>query len=535
MKTGKGRVGMHRLQEFVRLSREGFAVQKVAKLLGMSPNTERVYRRGLMAAGLLAGTGALPELDTLKAAVTAHIHFRESPHHVSSVESHRAAIESHWKRGLGARAIYEHLRIGDESFGGSYAAVKRMVRHQDAAKPVTPEDVVLRVETGPAEVAQVDYGEIGNVIHPETKKLCRAWIFVMVLAYSREVYSEIVLDQKMETWWMCHVHAFEFFGGVPKRIVPDNLKTAVTKAAFSSSDVADLSHSYRELARGYGFIVDPTPAYSPEKKGKVESWIKYAKHSFFKGREGEALESLRAQYTIWLRGVASERLHGGTGMKPRELLDEEKTHLRPLPPERPEVVLWKWAKVHRDCHIQVERHQYSVPWKLLGKKVLVKLTPKMVDIQFEDTRVALHERGSTTGRFVRCTNETHLPEGRRDFRQQSEPYWLERAEAVGPETLQYCKAIFDSDAELSLLRVVQSVVSHLESFPKIRAEGASKRAHHFRNFRYAGIRKILKEGLDQKPLTESFPSDWDHRTPVYSRLAEFSSPAAKKAVPHETH
>lgn len=110
----------------------------------------------------------------------------------------------------------------------------------------------------------------------------------MVLGHSRHMFCKVVFDQKIETWLELHVEAFDFFGGSPKVVVPDNLKAAVIRNAFGiGGDDTELNRSYRELARHYGFKIDPTPPYSPKKKGKVESAVKYVKGNALRGREGE--------------------------------------------------------------------------------------------------------------------------------------------------------------------------------------------------------------------------------------------------------
>ena len=131
--------------------------------------------------------------------------------------------------------------------------------------------MAIPVETEPGEVAQVDFGEVGRLFDPETQRLRRAWAFVMVLGFSRQMVVRVVFDQKLTTWLRLHVEAFEELGGVVRTVVPDNLKAAVIRAAFGVSSSTALNRSYRELARHYGFKVDPTPPYAPQKKGKVES------------------------------------------------------------------------------------------------------------------------------------------------------------------------------------------------------------------------------------------------------------------------
>ncbi len=219
---------MHRLQEFVRLHRLGTGAREVARLLQMSPNTERSYRLALEAAGLLQGPASpLPPLDALKAAVQAK---RPPPaqaaHETSSIEAWREQVKALWKQGMTARPIYDRLRQEEGAFQGSYWAVKRLCRRLARQRGVRAADVAIPVETGPGEVAQVDFGYTGRLLCPDTHVLRHAWVFVMVLGYSRHLFAEVVFDQKATTWLQLHRRAFEAFGGVVQTLVPDNLFAA---------------------------------------------------------------------------------------------------------------------------------------------------------------------------------------------------------------------------------------------------------------------------------------------------------------------
>jgi transposase len=286
---------MHRLQELVRLHRMGVGDRETARLLGMGPNTERQYRQALAQAQLLDGDAEqVPELETLKAAVLEHAPPKLPPQQLSSVGEWRPRIEQLLDNGLGPRAIFDRLRVDHSDFKGSYASIKRLARTIRRERGVQPDELAIPVETDAGDVAQVDFGYAGQLWDPEAKALRRAWVFVMVLGYSRHMFADVVFDQKTETWLRLHVAAFKSFGGVPQTIVPDNLKAAVVRAAFAIDEDSDLNRSFRELARHYGFRVDPTPPRAPKKKGKVEASVKYVKHNALAGRAGEDVTVARA-------------------------------------------------------------------------------------------------------------------------------------------------------------------------------------------------------------------------------------------------
>jgi transposase len=382
---------MHRLQELVRLHRRGMGAREVARLLRMSPNTERQYRVALKAAELLDGKDSLlPELEVLRRAVEQAFPKVVPAQTVSSVEKWAEAIEKMVEAGATPTAIYDRLRLEEETFCGSLSAIKRFCRHIKRVRGIQAEDVAIPVETPPGQIAQVDFGYVGKLYDPQTKQLRKAWVFVMVLGFSRHMFARIVFDQKVETWIQLHIDAFAKFGGVPEIVVPDNLKSAVIRAAFAVDEATMLNRSYRELARYNGFLVDPTPVRDPKKKGKVESAVKYVKHNFFRSRRDrvDAVE-LQTRLEQWMDDIAGQRRHGTTQKRPLEVFEEvERAALQCLPDRPYEIVIWRAHKVHRDSHIAFDKALYSAPWKLIGQEVLVRATASSVTLYSADVRVA---------------------------------------------------------------------------------------------------------------------------------------------------
>jgi transposase len=495
------RVDMDRLQELVRLHRMGTGAREVARVLGMSPNTEREYRLALTAEGLLAGeVGDLPMLEVLRAAIERRLPSTAPPQMVSSIESLRDKIEDFAEKGLKPQAIYDRLKLEDKDFTASFWAVRAVWRKWKKALGVRAEDVAIPVETAPGEVAQVDFGYVGKLYDASSGQLRKAWAFVMVLGYSRRMVVRICFDQKIETWLRVHVEAFAELGGAPATIVPDNLKAAVVRAAFGVDGAASLNRSYRELARHYGFKIDPAPIYAPKKKGKVESGVKYVKGNYFAGRDGNDADETKRELQRWVDEIANRRLHGTTHRRPIELFaEEEASVLRPMPARRYELVVWHKARVHQDSHVAFDKRLYSVPWRLIKQEIWLRASPSTIDLYAEDVRVATHSR---RGRSPRSTCDEHLPEDRAPWRHRHRAYWEDRADKIAPEVGVYIRAVFDSDEVLSMLRVVQSMVAHLEKFPVERAVATCLRASHHASYQYKTIKNILRDGLDLKPLAK---------------------------------
>jgi len=512
---------MHRLQDLVRLHRQGLPVREIARLLRMGRNTIARYRKALAAAELLDGsTDDLPEISILRQAVELHAPRTLPSQQQSSIERWLPLIDAKFEQGVSPTPIYDFLRLEHEDFDGSLSAIKRRCAALRRTRGVQPDDVTMPVETDPGDVAQVDFGYVGKLYDPDQGVLRKAWVFVMTLGHSRHMAARIVFDQKVETWIRLHVECFEELGGTPKTLVPDNLKAAVIRAAFGVDDETSLNRSYRELARHYGFVVDPTPPRSPEKKGKVENAVRYVKSNYFKAHAPEDIRDARKGLARWLIEVAGQRRHGTTAKKPAEVFEhDERPHLLSLPRESFDLVAWQEAKVHRDCHVVFRGEFYSVPWSLVGQQVDLRVARSAVVIYHEDQHVCVHDR---VRRGQRSTIESHLPDQRSSLRKRSREYWESLADAIGEPVGDYVRAIFDSDDVLSKLRIVQAIVTHLQTFPQERARAACRRALHYRNFTYAGIKDILRRGIDLVPLPgggNKLEDHWSHK-PRFSRVPE---------------
>lgn len=315
------------------------------------------------------------------------------------------------------------------------------------------------------------------------------------------MYCDLVFGQKIETWLRLHRSAFEFFGGVPAVIVPDNLKSAVIRAAFGAGDEVVLNRSYRELARHYGFKIDPTPPRAPQKKGKVERAGRYVKHNCLATMESVDINADRKALTRWNNEIAAKRRHGTTGKVPLDVFrEQEQPALLPLPKTAYVLTVWKRARVHRDTHVQIRGAFYSVPWGLIGTDVWARCTKAAITIYSSDTMVCTH---STRQRGERATLPKHLPDHRGELRHRSRNHWTRLAEAMGPEVRELVDAVFDSDDVLHQLRKVQAIVGHLQSFPVARARAAARRALHFGCLEYGAIKNILRKGLDLEPWAEA--------------------------------
>jgi transposase len=325
------------LVELVRLLRAGASDRTLTRVLRHNRRTVVKYRVWAEQQGFLAGEA--PTAALLQRAHTASFPVVPPPQQRSSVAAYQEEIAAYRARGLEAAAIRARL---EEAHGHpvSYSAVWRLVRRlatTDARETrKASREAVVRVEVKPGSEAQVDFGYAGLSVDPRSGAVRKTWVFVMVLAFSRHLYAELVFDQREETWLLCHQHAFAFFGGVPERVVPDNLKAAVVRASFTEPEA---SRAYRERAEHYDFLIDPNPPRSPHLKGKVEQGgVHYVKRNYLAGRcalesPPQSVETLNGGLRVWCLEVAGRRLHGTTKQQPLERCQSvEQAALRPLPP-----------------------------------------------------------------------------------------------------------------------------------------------------------------------------------------------------------
>lgn len=471
------------VREIVRRMQHGETDRRIARDLELSRNTVRKYRKWARREGLLARGQELPGpkdfQDRLERAAPP---CPAGP--ASSAEPYRAFIVEKRKEGVELTALLGLVR--ERGFQGSYSSLRRFVAKLEPKRP----EVFVRVETAMGEEAQVDFGAVSSVIDADTGKPRKAWVFVMTLSWSRHQYAEVVFDQRVETWIALHVRALEYFQGVVKRITLDNLKAGIVKASIHDPEV---QRSYRELAEHYGFLISPCRPATPRHKGKVESGVHYVARNALAGRKFSSLAAINGHLARWVEEVAGRRVHGTTQEVPLERFEKEREHLAPLPRTRYEVVTWKRAKLHPDCHVVFDYSYYSAPHRFVGQTMLVRATPRRVEIFLEHERVSSHARATRRGQ--RLTNQDHYPPDK-VLGFLPEPHRLRAAaHRVGPRTEEFIERLL-GDRPLDRLRGAQGSLRLEKKYGAERLEAACDRALRFDELRYSTVKGILERGLE---------------------------------------
>ncbi|MGE4096173.1 MAG: IS21 family transposase, partial [Candidatus Binatia bacterium] len=322
---------------------------------------------------------------------------------------------------------------------------------------------------------------------------------VAVLGASGYTYAEATWTQSLPEWIGAHSRAFEFFGGVPTIVVPDNLKSGVQRAHLYEPD---LNPTYQDMAAHYGIAVIPARSRKPRDKAKVENavlqverWILAClrHHTFL------SLSALNTAIQTLLARLNQRPFKKLPGSRHSAFVALDQPALRPLPVMPYEYAEWKKARVNIDYHIEVDRHYYSVPYQLVHQQVDVRLTAQCVECFVKGKRVSSHRRSSLPGQHT--TQTAHMPKAHQHYAQWTPERVLRWAEQTGPATGCVINAILASRTHPQQgFRSCLGILRLGKTYGKERLEAACAHAHALTAYTYRSVESILRHGLDQRPL-----------------------------------
>jgi transposase len=475
----------------------GRSLNEMSGSLGVDRKTIRKYVAPAIAAGITPGGPArgeaewqelvrewFPELaDTRLRQVT-----------WPAIGGHHDYIVGQMKAGVRMSTIHQRLR-DEQGLAASVASLRRYVAANVPEEARRSQVTVWSPRPAEAgEQAQIDYGQLGRWLDPLTGKLRTVWAFVMVLACSRHMFVRPVLKMDQRAWTECHVEAFAFFGGVPARLVPDNLKTGVDKPDLYDPKV---NRSYAELAAHYGCLVDPARALKPRDKARVERPMPYVRDSFWRGREFTSLERMQAEAARWSAEVAGRRqCRPLEGAAPAAVFETvEKDALRPLPAGPFVLATWATAKIGPDIHAQVDKVLYSVPWRHIGKTADVRITGSMVQFFIGGELVKSHPR-KVRGKQ---TDFADYPPEKIAFHMRTPAWCRRKAAVIGPACEQLIGELL-ADNALYRLRAAQGVIGLADKHDPGRLEAACAKAIAAGDPSYRTVRGILAAGAERDQL-----------------------------------
>jgi len=399
---------------------------------------------------------------------------------------YRPVVESKLEAGLSAQRIWQDL-VSEHGFGGSYESVKRFVRHLRGGRQLP----FRRIESPPGAEAQVDFGRGGWIVDDNGKRR-RPHVLRVVLSFSRRGYSEGVWRQDTESFLRCLENAFLWFGGVPRTLVIDNLRAAVSQADWYDPE---LNPKLEQFSRHYGTVILPTKPGTPRHKGKIENSIDYLHGNALRGHVFESLAAHNGHLRQWESQVADHRIHGTTRRQVQALFEEhERGALLPLPEHRFPVFEEARRKVQRDGHITVARSYYSVPPEYLAREVWVRWDGRLVRI-YNDRfqQISIHCR-VRPGAF--STQRTHLASEKISSVERGAEYLLGRARLIGPWSALWSRQMLEARG-IAGMRVLQGFLALAKRFPPVVLEEACRQAARQQRWRLRHLRRLCQQAPAQ--------------------------------------
>jgi len=423
----------------------------------------------------------------------------------SKCEPFGEVIEAKVDQGLSAKRIYQDL-VSEYGFEAKYHSVRRFVRRLGQTRPLP----FRRMECGPGEEAQVDFGRGAPILQPNGKRR-RPHVFRIVLSHSRKGYSEAVFRQSTEAFIGALENAFHHFGGAPKTLVVDNLKAAVLKADWFDPDLNPKIQSFGEH---YGTVILPTKPRTPRHKGKIEAGVKYVQSNGLKGRSFSSLEEENAFLLEWENSVADTRIHGTTRQQVGKVFGEaEREALLPLPVERFPFFQEAQRSVHRDGHVEVDKAYYSIPPEYLGHRVWVRWdshTVRIFDQRMQ--QVAIHAKREP-GRFA--TEPAHIASEKINSVERGAAWLLNKVSLIGSHAQHWAEAML-AERGIQGVRVLQGLRSLADRHPGESIEKACQIAHTHGAYRLRFIRALIKR---EAPKQEQFEFIQEH--PIIRSLSDY--------------
>jgi len=415
------------------------------------------------------------ELHEIAAAVFRKIHLSEKNAGTSANEKvllpHKETI-SGWLHEDDLTLTKVHIKLQRMGVQVDYGALYRFARKylEFGGKKVT----VRMAETAPGEVAEVDFGRLGLVYDPASGKTRVLHALVVTLVMSRHQYVYATHRQNIEALIAGIEAAFEFFGGVTRRLVIDNMKAAVVKADRYEPV---FNRMFLEYSEHRGFIIDPAPVRSPTAKATVERQVPYVRENFFKGEKFIDRDHVQREAENWCRTTAGFRIHGTTRKRPVVVFEEEeRSHLKPLSAERFDVPIWSVCKVHPDHHIRFGHALYSLPTGYIGKEVGVRGDSRLVRIYHNEQIIKTHPK-KAKGR--RSTDFADYPKEKSAYAMRDCQYYIRKGGEKGESVGKFMEALFAGDFPWARMREAQKLIRLTERYGVEKVEAACTRALAF--------------------------------------------------------
>lgn len=482
-------ISMRKIKEILRLIvKMKLSPRNVSKALGIGRSTIQDYLSRFEEAAL-----TLEDIDSLtEDELERRLFPIASSGHNRPLPCWAAMHQEHRKQNVTLQVLWEEYRVQNPD-GLSYSRFCEL--YKEYSKTV---DISMRQIHKAGEKMFVDYcGKTMEIIDRTTGECKHAQIFVAVLGASNYLYAEATWSQQLSDWISSHVRALEFFGGVPRAIIPDNLKSGVTKPWYYDPDI---NPSYAEFARHYQTAILPARVRKPRDKAKAEAGVQFVQRwllAKLRHRRFYELSELNQAIKELLTDLNNRPFKKLEGSRRSMYEALDKIALNPLPETRYEFALWKDAKVNIDYHVEFKKFFYSVPWQEAHQKVRIRATANTIEIFKRDRRIAVHIRKYTGDNY--STLEEHMPPHHK-FVKWPPSKLVYLAGKIGHSVKTVVEEILKSRrhpeqgfrSALGLLRLGKSLGED-------RLENACRKAIDLGCPRYKSVRSILETGQDKIP------------------------------------
>ena len=476
----------------------GRSQAQVADSLGVDRKTVRKYTAPAIAAGMVPGGAALAEAQWVALVRGWFPELVDTSLRQSSWPAIAVFHDTIGKQVGEVTVSTIHQRLRDEhGLAVSLSSLRRYIAVNLPEQSLAEQVTVLRPDVPAGEEAQVDYGMLGMWWDPARQARRRVWAFVMVLAASRHMFVRPVLTMDQQAWNAAHVAAFAFFGGVPARVVPDNLKAGVAKPDLYDPKI---NRAYAELGAHYGVLIDPARVFKPKDKARVERPMPYVRDSFWRGREFTSLAQMQTDAVRWSSEVAGQRACRPLGgAAPAAVFAATEQHtLAALPVREFELASWSRPKVGPDIHVKVGKALYSVPWQHIGQHLDARATNKTVELFRDNVLVKTHITATAAagGRQGRMTDYGDYPPEKIAFHMRTPTWCRQRADQIGPGAVALIAELLEVNA-LFRLRAAQGVLGLADKHTPERLEDACSLAVAVGDPSYRTVKGILAAGTDR--------------------------------------
>lgn len=496
-----GRLTMRRIRDVLRLKfAQGLSERAIATSLGLGKGSVGAYLRRAREAGL---SWPLPDdLDDDSLELLLFPASPPVPDPNRPVPDWSVIDKELRRRGVTRMLLWQEYRAQrPDGFGYTWYCT-----HFDAWKGrVRPS---MRQTHVGGEKVFVDFsGDTVDVVDPDTGEVDAAKLFVAAMGASSYTYAEAVASEGLEDWTGAHTRMFRYLGGVPKAVVPDNLKSAVIKPDRHDPG---LNRTYAEMAEHYGTAILPARVRKPRDKAKVEVAVQVAQRwilARLRNRRFFSLAELNAAIRPLLDDLNTRIMRDYGASRADLFATLDRPNLAPLPAEPYVFARWKRARVAPDYHIEAEGCWYSVPFGLIRQLVDLRITQTTVEVFHRGKRVASHTRNP--GRRSHVTVPDHMPSSHRRYAEWTPARILASAEKLGPSVAAFCQIVMEDRPHPEQgFRTCLGVLSLAKSFEPNRLDAACRRGVTIKARSVSSIRSILKTGLDRaflEPEAEELP------------------------------